>query len=129
MLTHLANRFEKKKKGTLAIISSVAGERGRASNYVYGSSKAMVTTFASGLRQRLSKFNIKVLTIKLGLVDTPMTSKFKKNFLWSDPKNVAKKIISSIDKSKDEVYIPKFWYLIFVVIKLLPDAIFKRLKF
>lgn len=129
MLTHLANRFEKKKKGTLAIISSVAGDRGRASNYVYGSSKAMVTTFASGLRQRLSKFNIKVLTIKLGLVDTPMTSKFKKNFLWSDPKNVAKKIISSIDKSKDEVYIPKFWYLIFVVIKLLPDAIFKRLKF
>ena len=81
LLTHLANRFEHKKKGTIAIISSVAGERGRATNYVYGSSKAMVTTFASGLRQRLDKFNVKVITIKLGLVDTPMTSRFKKGLL------------------------------------------------
>ena len=129
ILTHLANRFEKRKKGIIAVISSVAGERGRASNYVYGSSKAMVTTFASGLRQRLNKFNVKVITIKLGLVDTPMTSKFKKNFLWSKPQNIAKKIIDSIDSGKDEVYLPKFWYVVLLVIKSIPNSIFKKLSF
>ena len=129
LLTHLANRFERKKKGTIAVISSVAGERGRASNYVYGSSKALVTTFASGLRQRLNKYNVKVLTIKLGLVDTPMTSKFKKGLLWSTPQNVAKKIVQSIDSGKDEVYLPGFWYLIFLVIKSIPNSIFKKLHF
>ena len=125
----MANRFERKKKGTIAVISSVAGERGRASNYVYGSSKALVTTFASGLRQRLDKFNVKVLTIKLGSVDTPMTSKFKKGLLWSTPQNVAKKIVQSIDSGKDEVYLPGFWYLIFLVIKSIPNSIFKKLHF
>ena len=129
LLTHLANRFERKKKGTIAVISSVAGERGRASNYVYGSSKALVTTFASGLRQRLDKFNVKVLTIKLGSVDTPMTSKFNKGFLWSTPQTVAKKIVQSIDSGKDEVYLPGFWYLIFLVIKSIPNSIFKKLHF
>ena len=129
LLTHLANRFERKKKGTIAVISSVAGERGRASNYVYGSSKALVTTFASGLRQRLNKFNVKVLTIKLGLVDTPMTSKFKKGLLWSKPQKVAEKIVESIDSGKDEVYLPRFWYVIFFIIKSLPNSIFKRLSF
>ena len=129
LLTHLANRFEHKKKGTIAIISSVAGERGRASNYVYGSSKALVTTFASGLRQRLNKFNVKVLTIKLGLVDTPMTSKFKKGLLWSKPQSVARKIIKSIDSGKDEIFLPKFWYLIFFIIKSIPNSIFKKLNF
>ena len=120
LLTHLANRFERKKKGTIAIISSVAGERGRATNYVYGSSKAMVTTFASGLRQRLDKFNVKVITIKLGLVDTPMTSRFKKGLLWSKPQYVAKKIVQSIDNNKDEVYLPKLWYFVFFFNKIYP---------
>jgi len=129
LLTHLANRFEHKKKGTIAIISSVAGERGRATNYVYGSSKAMVTTFASGLRQRLDKFNVKVITIKLGLVDTPMTSRFKKGLLWSKPQYVAKKIVQSIDNNKDEVYLPKLWYFVFFLIKSIPSSIFKKLHF
>ena len=129
LLTHLANRFEHKKKGTIAIISSVAGERGRATNYVYGSSKAMVTTFASGLRQRLDKFNVKVITIKLGLVDTPMTSRFKKGLLWSKPQYVAKKIVQSIDNNKDEVYLPKLWYFVFFLIKSIPSSIFKKIHF
>ena len=129
LLTHFANYFENRKKGTIAIISSVAGERGRASNYVYGSSKSLVTTFASGLRQRLNRFNVKVLTIKLGLVDTPMTSSFKKGLLWSKPQYVGKKIVQSIDNGKDEIYIPKFWFLIFLVIKSIPSSIFKKLNF
>ena len=82
-----------------------------------------------GNTQTSNKFNVKVLTIKLGLVDTPMTSKFKKGLLWSKPQNVAKKIVESIDSGKDEVYLPKFWYLIFFVIKSIPNSIFKKLSF
>jgi short-subunit dehydrogenase len=78
LMTHLANRFESQRSGTIAVISSVAGDRGRASNYVYGSAKAMVTTFTSGLRQRLYKSGVSVVTIKPGFVDTPMTAEFKK---------------------------------------------------
>ena len=78
LLSILANYFEKQKEGSIAVISSVAGEKGRAKNYIYGSSKAMVTTFLSGLRQRLSNKNISIITIKLGMVDTPMTKNFKK---------------------------------------------------
>ena len=74
LLTLIANRFEAKKSGTICVMSSVAGDRGRASNYVYGSAKAMVTAFTSGLRQRLHKSNVTVVTIKPGFVDTPMTS-------------------------------------------------------
>ena len=80
----------------------------------------MVTTFASGLRQRLDKFNVKVITIKLGLVDTPMTSRFKKGLLWSKPQYVAKKIVQSIDNNKDEVYLPKLWYFVFFFNKIYP---------
>ena len=82
LLTLVANRFEARRAGTIAVISSVAGDRGRASNYVYGSSKAMVTAFTSGLRQRLHKANVAVVTIKPGFVDTPMTAEFKKGLLW-----------------------------------------------
>ena len=89
----------------------------------------MVTTFASGLRQRLDKFNVKVITIKLGLVDTPMTSRFKKGLLWSKPQYVAKKIVQSIDNNKDEVYLPKLWYFVFFLIKSIPSSIFKKLHF
>ena len=78
LLTIIANRFEAKRNGTIAVISSVAGDRGRASNYVYGSAKAMETAFTSGLRQRLHKSNVAVVTIKPGFVDTPMTAEFKK---------------------------------------------------
>lgn len=129
LLSILANYFEIQKKGSIAVISSVAGEKGRSKNYIYGCSKAMVTTFLSGLRQRLSNKNISVITIKLGMVDTKMTKQFKKNFLWSKPHVVAKKIVSAIKNNDEEVYIPKFWWLIIASIKLLPDKIFKKIKF
>ena len=128
LLTHLANRFEKQGAGTIAVISSVAGDRGRASNYVYGSTKAMVTAFTSGLRQRLYKSNVAVVTIKSGFVDTPMTSEFKKGLLWAKPFIVAPRIIRAIDRRKGEVYVPAFWYIIMTVLKSIPCKIFRQLK-
>lgn len=128
LLTIIANFFEEKHTGTIAIISSIAGERGRASNYVYGSAKAMVTTFASGLRQRLHKFNVDVVTIKPGLIDTPMTASFKKGFLWKKPAFAAVKIVRAIDRGKSEVYVPAFWWLVMMVIKVIPNSIYNKLK-
>ena len=128
LLTHIANIFEVKRAGTIAVISSVAGDRGRASNYVYGSAKAMVTAFTSGLRQRLHKSNVAVITIKPGLVDTPMTAAFKKGLMWAKPAAVAATIVQAVDKKKNEVYVPAFWWPVMVIIRLLPSSIFKRTK-
>ncbi len=128
LLTLIANQFEVKRNGTICVISSVAGDRGRASNYIYGSAKAMVTAFTSGLRQRLRKSNVAVVTIKPGFVDTPMTSEFKKGFLWATPSAVADKIVKAIDKKKTEIYVPAFWWLIMASIKNIPNVIFSRLK-
>ena len=128
LLTLIANRFEEKNNGTICVISSVAGDRGRASNYVYGSAKAMVTTFLSGLRQRLNNSNIAVVTIKPGFVDTPMTSAFKKGPLWAKPNAVASKIVKAIEKKRSEIYVPVFWLLIMMVIKLIPSKLFKRIS-
>lgn len=128
LLTYIANRFEAKQAGTIAVISSVAGDRGRGSNYVYGSAKAMVTTFTSGLRQRMHKFNVAVVTIKPGFVDTPMTASFKKGPLWAKPAAVAVVIIKAIDKRKDEIYVPAFWWAVMAVIKALPNKLFKKMR-
>ena len=128
LLTLIANRFEAKQAGTIAVISSVAGDRGRSSNYVYGSAKAMVTAFTSGLSQRLHKSNVAVVTIKPGFVDTPMTAEFKKGLLWAKPVAVAVKIVKAIDTKKDEVYVPAFWWVVMAVIKAIPLAALKRIR-
>ena len=109
------------------LFQSVAGDRGRASNYVYGSAKAMLTAFTSGLRQRLYKSNVSVVTIKPGFVDTPMTSEFRKGFLWAKPTTVAALIVNAIDNKKAEVYVPLFWFFIIIIIKNIPNLIFKRI--
>jgi len=127
LLTLIANRFEAKQSGTICVISSVAGDRGRASNYVYGSAKAMVTAFTSGLRQRLYKSNVSVVTIKPGFVDTPMTSAFTKGFLWAKPNVVSNKIVKAIDKNKAEIYVPLFWLGVLIIIKNIPNFIFKKM--
>ena len=126
LLTLIANRFEAKKNGIICVISSVAGDRGRASNYVYGSAKAMVTAFTSVYVDH--KSNVAVVTIKPGFVDSPMTAEFKKGILWTKPNAVAAKIIKTIDKRRDEIYVPFFWGLIIGVIRALPNKIFIRLK-
>lgn len=128
LLTYLANYFEKQGNGVIAIISSVAGDRGRQSNYVYGSAKAMVTAFTSGLRQRLYKFGVSVVTIKPGFVDTPMTANFKKGFLWASPESVAKSIVIACDNRNSEVYAPSFWLGIMLIIKSIPNVFFRRLN-
>ena len=127
LLTLVAQQFERQKSGTIAVISSVAGDRGRASNYVYGSAKAMVTAFLSGLRQRLSKSGVAVITIKPGFVDTPMTAAFPKGALWAKPQAVAAGIVRAMDRSATVVYLPAFWRPIMTIIRLIPERIFSRI--
>ena len=128
LLTLLANRFQSQRSGTIAVISSVAGDRGRASNYVYGTAKGAVSLFLQGLRNRLHGSGVHVLTIKPGLVDTPMTAELKKNFLYAKPDQIASGVISAIDKKRDVVYLPFFWRWIMLVIRALPEPLFKRLS-
>jgi len=113
---------------TIAVISSVAGDRGRASNYLYGSAKAAVTTYLSGLGQRLRLQGINVLTIKPGFVDTPMTATFKKSALWAKPDQIAKGIVHAIDHRRAVAYLPGFWWIIMFVIKSIPEYMFRRIK-
>lgn len=126
LLTHIANIFEKQRSGTIAVITSVAGDRGRQSNYVYGAAKGMVSIYLQGLRNRLFKSSVNILDIKPGFVDTPMTSQFKKGLLWAKPEVIAKDIINGIEKKKHTIYTPFFWRLIMLAIKNIPEVIFKR---
>ena len=124
----LARCFEARGAGQLAVISSVAGDRGRQSNYVYGAAKGMVSLFLQGLRNRLFASGVHVLTIKPGFVDTPMTAHIKKGGpLWASPEQVAKGIVWAIDRRRDVAYVPGFWRPIMAVIRALPESVFKRL--
>lgn len=130
MLTVLANVMEQQGTGKIAFISSVAGDRGRASNYAYGSSKAIMNTFLQGLRARLSRANVHVLNVKPGFVDTPMTASVeKKGLLWAQPEDVALGIEKALNKQKSEVYLPWFWCIIMGIIKRIPTKIFNKLNF
>jgi short-subunit dehydrogenase len=128
LLTRIANRMAQRRAGSIAVISSVAGDRGRRSNYVYGSAKALVTTFSSGLRQRLRESGVNVITVKPGFVDTPMTAAFKKGALWAQPDGIATGIVRAFDRKSHVVYLPGFWWLIMFIIKSIPEGIFARLK-
>jgi decaprenylphospho-beta-D-erythro-pentofuranosid-2-ulose 2-reductase len=126
--TELANYMEKAADaGTIAVISSVAGDRGRQSNYLYGTAKGMVSIYLQGLRNRLYRSDIKVLTVKPGFVDTPMTASFPKGPLWASPEKVAQDIHQAIKRGKDVLYTPRFWWFIMLVIRAIPERIFKRL--
>ncbi|AGC48488.1 short chain dehydrogenase/reductase family oxidoreductase [Myxococcus stipitatus DSM 14675] len=128
LLTPLANRFEAQKAGTLVVISSVAGDRGRQSNYVYGASKGALNVFLQGLRNRLAKSNVAVVTVKPGFVDTPMTAHLPKNKLFASPEKVARGLLRAADSRKNEVYVPGIWALIMLIIKSIPESVFKKLK-
>jgi decaprenylphospho-beta-D-erythro-pentofuranosid-2-ulose 2-reductase len=128
LLTPLANRFEAQKAGTLVVISSVAGDRGRQSNYVYGASKGALSVFLQGLRNRLARSGVAVVTVKPGFVDTPMTADMKKNALFATPDKVARGILRAADARKDEVYLPGFWGPIMFAIRGIPERVFKRMK-
>ncbi|MHB8814115.1 MAG: SDR family oxidoreductase [Steroidobacteraceae bacterium] len=128
LLTLLANRLEADRRGTIVVISSVAGDRGRASNYVYGSAKALVTAFCSGLRQRLSRTGVRVITIKPGFVDTPMTRSFRKGPLWAKPATIARGIVRAMDRGRGTLYLPIFWRPIMLAVQLIPERLFARMR-
>jgi decaprenylphospho-beta-D-erythro-pentofuranosid-2-ulose 2-reductase len=128
LLTHLANRMESERHGTIAVISSVSGDRGRQSNYVYGTAKGALNVFLEGLRGRMHKSGVKVVTIKPGFVDTPMTAQFKKGPLWSTPQQVSRGIIRAIDRGQPVAYLPPFWSFIMFMIKAVPDRLFNMLR-
>ena len=127
LLTDLGNRFEHQHFGTIAVITSVAGDRGRPSNYLYGSAKASVTTFCEGLRARLYKAGVHVVDIKPGFVDTPMTKGLNlPKLLLATPETVAVYIDKAISKKNNVVYAPWFWFWIMQIIKNVPNFLFKR---
>ena len=129
LLTLLADKMKQQGHGILAVITSVAGDRGRRPNFVYGAAKAMVSTYLQGLRGRLHPHGVHVIDIRPGLVDSPMTAHLEKGVLWSTPEPVAKKIVRSIDRKSHTVYTPGYWRLIMAGIRSIPDFLFKRIKF
>ena len=126
LLTELAPRFEAQGRGVIGVISSPAGARGRASNYVYGAAKAAVTQFAAGLEHRLHRKGVRVLTILPGFVDTPMTAAFPKGALWAGPARVAVDIERGLDRGAGQLYTPWFWRWIMLIVIHLPRSLFLR---
>ncbi len=128
ILEPIAEVFENRQRGSIIAFSSVAGDRGRQSNYIYGSTKAGVSCYLQGLRNRLFKTKVKVLTVKPGMVDTPMTADFKKTRLFASPERVAADIFKAERKGRNELYTPWFWRPIMAIICAIPEFLFKRLS-
>ena len=124
----IANDFEKRKHGFMVAISSVAGDRGRKSNYIYGSAKAGLTAYLSGLRNRLFKTGVHVLTVKPGFVNTKMTKGMNlPSILTAQPNEIATAVFKAVEKKKNTIYIKPIWWLIMKIIKTLPEWKFKRM--
>lgn len=128
VLATVANIMENQGSGRIAVLSSVAGDRGRQSNYIYGSAKSGISAYLSGLRNRLSQRGVTVTTIKLGFVDTKMITGMSRAFLRASPHEVAKKIVNKLEEGAGVTYIPWFWRYILLVIIHIPESIFKKLK-
>ncbi len=128
LLTAMTPVFIDQKQGTIAVITSVAGDRGRQSNFVYGAAKAMASTYLQGLRGRLLAHNVHVVDVRPGFVDTPMTAQFKKGPLWSSPEKIAGIIVSSIAAKRHTVYAPFYWRYIMFAVRSVPEFLFKRIK-
>jgi len=128
LLTWLANFFVPRRNGVIAVLSSVAGDRGRKSNYVYGASKAGLSAFLAGLRNRVDREGVTVLTIKPGPTKTAMTASMKGSEKFADVNAVAKAIVDAIDKRVDTLYVPFQWQPIMFVIRHIPERIFKKLN-
>ena len=128
LLTLLANRFEDRRHGTLAVITSVAGDRGRQSNYVYGAAKGGIQTFLQGLRNRLYHSGVRVVDLRPGFVDTPMTGHLPKTPLFASARRAGRAAFRAIESGQDTAYIPWFWRPIMAIVRSLPEAVFKRLR-
>jgi decaprenylphospho-beta-D-erythro-pentofuranosid-2-ulose 2-reductase len=129
LLTIAANEFSARGHGVIAAISSVAGDRGRQSNYVYGASKSLVTTFLQGLRNRLASRGVHVVTIKPGFIDTPMTAALPKGGpLWTSAARAGRAVADAMEKGRNVVYVPGYWFWIMTILRHIPEGIFKRLR-
>lgn len=126
LLIPLANHLERAGAGRIAVITSVAAERGRPRNYTYGSAKGALNTYLQGLRSRLYPARVSVTTIKLGPVDTPMSRDHKKHALFAQPEPVARSIVRAIDARVAEAYVPSFWRIAMPIVKNTPEWLFQR---
>jgi decaprenylphospho-beta-D-erythro-pentofuranosid-2-ulose 2-reductase len=129
LLVPLANLFEAQRAGCIGVMTSVAGERGRPRNYTYGAAKGGLNVFLQGLRSRLYKSGVSVVTLKLGPVDTPMTRHHEKNLLFAAAPRVARSIVVALDAGKAEPYVPAFWGAIMPLVRSAPERLFQRLPF
>lgn len=128
LLTALSPLLESRGKGTIVGVGSVAGDRGRVGNYVYGASKAGFHAYLSGLRNRLGRSGVHVVTVKPGTVDTAMTWGMEKLPFVAQPEKIASDILKAADKKKDIIYTPFIWWPIMTIIRAIPERIFKKLE-
>ena len=128
VLNVAATYFEQRRAGFICAISSVAADRGRQSNYLYGSAKAGLTTYLQGLRNRLTRAGVPVITVKPGFVDTPMTYGMAGMFLVAPADRVARDTLVAIRRRSSTIYSPWFWRFIMLIIRGIPEPIFKRMK-
>jgi decaprenylphospho-beta-D-erythro-pentofuranosid-2-ulose 2-reductase len=128
-LVPLANLLEQQRSGTLGVITSVAGDRGRPRNYTYGAAKAALNVYLQGVRSRLFGCGVRVVTLKLGPVDTPMTVSHPKTALFAQPADVALGIVAALDAGTPEAYVPAFWAAIMPIVKHAPERLFQLLPF
>jgi short-subunit dehydrogenase len=130
ILTLFAADLERRRTGCVAAITSVAGDRGRRSNYVYGSSKGALSLFLQGLRSRLHPAGVRVITIKPGPVQTPMTDHLPNSARFAAPEHIARDIVGALERrAPDVLYTPKVWRYVMSAVRHIPEGIFKRLSF
>ncbi len=127
-LQTIAPMMEARGEGAIVGVGSVAGDRGRIGNYVYGSAKAGFHTYLSGLRNRMGRTGIHVMTVKPGFVDTAMTWGIEGMFLVASPQDVARDILKGLKKQRNVLYTPWFWIIIMTIIRTIPERIFKKLS-
>jgi decaprenylphospho-beta-D-erythro-pentofuranosid-2-ulose 2-reductase len=128
VLSRLAPRMANEGRGAIVVLSSVAGDRGRPSNYVYGSAKAGLNAYLQGLRASYAAKGISITTVKPGFMDTSMTYGMPGMFLVASPEACARACLGFAAKGRDVAYFPAFWWLIMAIIRAIPERIFKRLR-
>jgi short-subunit dehydrogenase len=128
ILNRCAEMLAEQGHGTIIAISSVAGDRGRQSNYIYGSAKGGLSVYLQGLRNAMFHRGVHVMTVKPGFVDTAMTYGLPGLFLVASPQSVAVRILRAVEKKRNEIYLPWFWRWIMLIIRHVPEPVFKRLK-
>lgn len=129
LLVPAAALLERQQAGAIAVITSVAGERGRPRNYTYGTAKGALNVYLQGLRSRLRPAGVAVTTLKLGPVDTPMTTHHQKNALFATRARAARDIVRAIDRRAGEVFVPWYWAFIMAIVRNTPEPLFQRLGF